>query len=362
MHALFPRSISTRWMSGIRVPRFSSSVASSSQLAESPFFANELNIDLQLHSLVVPNAKSSTLGLVQLKANNLDVSTAPVVMFVAGAISNGKMFWSSKGKGLAVYLAKQGVNVFVTDRRGIGYSKPSLKEEAAAGTIIHGQLETIRDDLPLLATAVSALSQRTDGRQTWISHSWGGVLLSSMLAREHAALSQGNVHVDSMVCFGTKKYIGEKNSWEYFKGIVVGWNFLCPILARYYGYLPAKKIGVGSDDETINFLRDCTKWVQDENLWIDPVDGFDYQTAWNDLDYRPPVWHICASHDAYLGNPRDVQRWANLTGQIQRFSELSREKGSPEDYNHLSMLTSKHAVTDIFPRVFEWLQEHQKKM
>jgi pimeloyl-ACP methyl ester carboxylesterase len=296
------------------------------------------------------HASEQSLGLVQLISFDTDERTAPVVVCIPGAISNHKSYWSKNGKGLAPFLAKHGVNVFIGDRRGIGFSTPSLKDQAASGTITHGQLENIREDLPQIALAVAAVSGRTDGRQTWIAHSWGGVLLSAALAREQLALS-GTVHVDSMVCFGTKKYIGEKRSWDYIKGFAWGWNIVCPLLAKIYGYLPAARFKIGSDDETGSFLSECTNWVESEFTWIDPRDGFDYLKAWNNLERRPPVWHISAAHDTYLGNPLDVKRWAALTAQTERFSVL-------EGYDHNSMLISPKAVTEHFPQVLEWIRRY----
>jgi hypothetical protein len=150
-------------------------------------------------------------------------------------------------------------------------------------------------------------------------------------------------------------------SWEYFKNITFGWNWLCPLLAKQHGYLPVTKYKFGMDEETISSLRDCSKWIEAEHTWVDPSDGTDYLALWNGLSKRPATWHICASHDPYLGNPKDVQRWAQLTGQTQRFTELSEAQGNFEDYSHNSMLTSKMAANDHFPKIFDWILEHDMK-
>jgi len=326
---------------------------------ESVFFAEQLDVDLKLHHLPLRNTPEGSLGLIQMHKKGIDTTRAPVVFLLHGAISNGYMFWSSSGKGLGPYLASRGVNVFIGDTRGRGFSAPSIIQEAEdRGTVSHGQVECIRDDLPTFIDAVSNLSGRPDGKQHWIAHSWGGVLLSSTLARYGAEFED---RVDSMVCIGTKKYIGQKMSWDYVKNIAWGWNFVCPLLAKYYGYLPVTKYKFGMDEETISSLRDCTTWVEARSSWVDPTDGTDYLALWNRLNRRPATWHICASNDSYLGNPKDVQRWAQLTGQTQRFTEMSQSSGNLEDYNHNSMLTSKVAVNDHFPKIFEWIQEHSMK-
>jgi len=334
------------------------SAASPTSPSESAFFAEKLSIDLKLHHVPLKDTPGGSLGLIQMHKQGLDTACAPVAFLLHGAISNGYMFWSSSGKGLGPYLASKGVNVFIGDTRGRGFSVPSITQEAKdKGTVSHGQVECIRDDLPALVAAVSDLSGRSDGKQHWVTHSWGGVLLSSSLARFGAEIGD---RVQSMVCLGTKKYIGERKSWEFFKAIAFGWNLVCPLIAKHHGYLPATKYKFGMDEETITSLRDCSKWIDAEHTWVDPTDGTDYLAAWNKLSKRPATWHIAATNDPFLGNPKDVQRWAQLTGQTQKFTELSKALGNLEDYSHNTMLTSKVAVDDHFPKIFEWIQEHEK--
>ena len=55
----------------------------------------------------------------------------------------------------------------------------------ATGAIVpHGQFEAIRNDIPLLSDATQELSGQS--QQSWIAHSWGGVLMSSALAFDHS--------------------------------------------------------------------------------------------------------------------------------------------------------------------------------
>ena len=323
------------------------------------YFADNLDIDLKLHEIPVRDDAKSLLGLMQMKKRGLDCSKAPVVYLHHGAMSNGLIFWSLNGKGLGPYLAGRGVNVFIGDLRGRGFSVPTIQELVENKCkVAHGQLESIRDDLPTLSEAVSQLSGRLDGKQTWIAHSWGGVLLTAAMARSGPnGLAE---RVDSFICLGTKKFIGEKRSWAYFKNITFGWNILSPLLAKYHGYLPSKVLKFGMDDETESSLADCTQWIQTKDTMIDPTDGFDYLRAWKALPRKPPTWHISAVLDPYLGNPKDVKRWADFTSQTQHFTILSKKNGNMEDYNHNSMLTSRMAVQDHFPQIFDWIKQHER--
>lgn len=77
----------------------------------------------------VPTGNEHTLALTNIKRPDIDAS-APAVLMLHGAISNGKVFYSDKAHGLGPFLAKSGMNVFIGDLRGRGLSQPSLEDEA----------------------------------------------------------------------------------------------------------------------------------------------------------------------------------------------------------------------------------------
>lgn len=297
--------------------------------------------------------KAFELGLVQLTKDDM-IPEAPAVVLFHGAISNSRIFFSRKVKGLAPFLAKKGFNVFIADLRGRGFSTPTIAEEAGqpGNSVTHGQKEAIQEDIPAFSAAVESISGQAT--QSWVAHSWGGVLLSSALAFAEMTT------IDSMVCLGTKKYIGERYSWEYMYKIMYGWNFACKLLIKRHGYLPAARFGIGMDDETSASHRDCTLWVQNEDNWKDPSDGFDYKAAYEALSHKPPVWHISGINDFVLGNSRDVQRFAELTGQTQKFTILSKANGNSEDYDHNGMIISANAPDDHFGDIANWIKQHSK--
>lgn len=338
-------------------PRRARALCTANHYAQLGLSASSHMIDCGKHRLHIRQIQST------------DGASGPVALLLHGAMSNGEFFYSRKGRGLGPYLAQAGFNVFVPDLRGRGGSTPSIADEAAASPASpprHGQWEAIREDLPTIARAVAELSGREG--QAWAAHSWGGVLMQAALASDPELARR---HCESLACFGVKKHISAPRSWreryDYVMDIELGWHRLAPLLARRYGYLPARRLGIGGDDEPSEFLRASAAWVRVPNdEWIDERDGFDYAAAYRALgDDRPPVWHLAGAADTVRGNPRDVASWAAATGHdrpVDRLTVLSRAAGNLEDYDHNSLLLSKLAPDDThFAGVAEWMRKHASK-
>ncbi|MFZ4617349.1 MAG: alpha/beta fold hydrolase [Rectinemataceae bacterium] len=269
----------------------------------------------------------------------------PPVLMLHGAIESGRIFWSRSGKGLAPWLASRGFDVFVPDLRGHGESPPRIDRGAR-----WGQSESISEELPALFDAIAGHSGGQS--QHWIAHSWGGVLMSSFLAR----YPERQARVASLCYFGSKRSVRAWTLERLFKVEMV-WGLLCPILIAMLGYLPARRIGIGSSDETAKSFSQCLGWVRNE-AWIDSDDGFDYAAG---LAARglPPAWYIAGRSDRALGHPDDVRRLMESSGPGEtRYTVLSRRSGNLHDYDHIGMLTHPEAVRDHFPQVEEWLRLH----
>jgi len=273
----------------------------------------------------------------------------PAVLMLHGSIENGKIFYSHKGQGLGPYLARQGYDVFAADLRGRGESTPSICRDSE-----YGQHEAITEDLPAAVELVKGL--RGEAPRHWIAHSWGGVLMASHLAR----FPERAESIDSMVFFASKRCI-RSSGWEKFLKVEVFWNRAARLLTALCGYLPARELRIGSDNETRSSHDDCRIWVK-PGPWIDPQDGFDYGLAARRLKL-PPTLHLTGFADAYLGNPRDVRDFMREMGEEHcEYRILSRANGNLHDYSHLDILTHPDATRDHFPRVVEWLQNAKKPL
>lgn len=263
------------------------------------------------------------------------------VLMVHGAIENGLIFYSKKGKGLACYLAEQGFEVYVIDLRGRGASIPTIQPFDR-----YGQTETIMADLPLF---IDFVFRRHTQPIHLMAHSWGGVLLTSMLARFPHYLSK----VKSKVFFGTKRRVTVVNPESLLK-IKLMWQWVSPMVAKRKGFLPARKIGFGSDDETIKSHQQSMLWTKTIS-WIDSDDNFDYQQACQNIEW-PPSWFIAAINDKALGHPKDVKLFMHESAhQHSKYTLLSKAEGFLQDYDHINMLTDAKATEDHFPQIVQWL-------
>jgi pimeloyl-ACP methyl ester carboxylesterase len=294
--------------------------------------------DLHAESLYVPVGGTDELHLRHFWID----STGPPVLFVHGSIENGRIFYSHSGRGLAPFLARQGFDCFVADLRGRGESRPPISRSSR-----YGQTEAIVQDLAALANAIEQL--RGEVAQHWVAHSWGGVLVSSHLARFPARIAR----VASLTYFGVKRRILVRNLARLVM-IDLGWRGIHRLAAALVGYLPARRLGFGSDNETRRSHAQCRAWVRD-GPWIDPADGFDYGSALRAVSL-PRCLYLAAVRDRCLGNPNDVQAFIAESGaHHHHFRLLARANGNLHDYDHISMLTHPDAERDHFPLVSTWI-------
>ncbi|WOH39234.1 alpha/beta fold hydrolase [Thalassotalea fonticola] len=266
------------------------------------------------------------------------------ILMVHGVVENGRIFYTEQGKGLGCYLAEQGFDVYVMDLRGRGLSTPLINAESD-----YGQYEAITHDIPLL---IDYVFNKTGQAMHLISHSWGGVLVASVLARHSEHLTK----VRSNLCFGTKRMITIGGFEKYLK-VDLFYNRIAPKLAKRKGFLDAVKYKIGADNETKQSLAHSITWVN-KGPWHDPFDGFDYQSAAGEIVW-PPTWHITGIKDSILGNQVDVKHFIEESKNTNaKFSLLAKRNGNAIDYGHIDILTSSHAINDHFPVVADWLKEY----
>ncbi|WP_374347615.1 alpha/beta fold hydrolase [Chitinimonas sp.] len=296
---------------------------------------------LQQTSLFIDVAPGHRLHMRRITAHG----SGPALLLLHGAVANARTFYSESGRGLGPWLAARGFDVFALDLRGRGRSTPAIARGAR-----HGQYEAINEDIPAAIAYIEQLRGK-DVPLGLMAHSWGGVLLTAMLAR-HPALAR---RVSACVYFGSKRSIQVKN-WPKRIEIDLFWLRLASLCAGVAGYLPARGLGIGADSETRLALRQSQRWVQSLR-WHDE-DGFDYAAALADGGL-PPILYLAGSADRVRGHPDDVARFIAECGpHTHEQCFLGRSSGLQHDYGHLDMLTGRHAPQEVFPMAEQWLRRH----
>ena len=132
------------------------------------------------------------------------------------------------------------------------------------------------------------------------------------------------------------------------------WGFMFRITSKLYGYLPAKDLKFGAENEPRNEYLDTIPWVNSRK-WIDGYDKFNYTKVLKKLEL-PKTLYISGKGDKILGNPKDVKLFMDESGTgLKQHAILSKENGNLHDYDHINMLTHKDAPVDQFIKVYEWL-------
>lgn len=263
------------------------------------------------------------------------------VWLVHGSVEDGRIFYSSSGKGLAPFLASHGFDVFVADLRGRGKSMPAVNAGSQWGL-----KEILAEDFSAYLTKIKEI--KGPRPMHWVGHSWGGVLQLAFLAR-----SQPPSEVKSLLFFGTKRHVSVLSPARIFM-IDIIWNYFSRYLTGKYGYLPAKRFKIGSDDESKRSHRETLQWVK-EKQWRDWHDDFNYRKALQQTPL-PPALYLTGADDQVLGNPRDVRRLLEETGAANASMRVvGKRTGYKHNYDHISLLTHTDAPEDHFQTVLRWL-------
>ncbi|WP_425466799.1 alpha/beta fold hydrolase [Parashewanella tropica] len=295
--------------------------------------------EIQQESIFLPY-KDGKLHIRKIAPSNSKKQLTPFLM-LHGSISNGKVFYTKSGKGLACSMAKEGYEVYVLDMPGRGLSTPKI-----ARGVNPSQTEVVRDVIPSVQAFILEANPLAD-KVHWLAHSWGGVLMAATMLRYSELQDQ----VASFVTFGTKRRVQVKNLHRTLVLELI-WKRLSIPLMKLKGYFPAIGLGVGMDNESYLSVTQTFPWLEGE--WIDPEDGFDYSAKLPSAQL-PPAWFFAGKNDPILGNPSDVKStFDELKFKQGKFVLLSKQNGHKHDYDHASMLTHADAEGDHFSELKSW--------
>lgn len=134
------------------------------------------------------------------------------------------------------------------------------------------------------------------------------------------------------------------------------WTAVGTALAAILGYLPARQIRIGSDNEPRDFYLQTNRWVYSKK-WIDPEDGFDYKAVLQKKTL-PPTLFLAGIDDHVLGNPVDVELlMQEMPNPQHEFLILGKNYGNAHNYGHIDILTHHRAAEDHFPTCANWFRQ-----
>lgn len=294
--------------------------------------------ELKKESYAIPLAEGMASAMHRFGCN---VSDKPILL-IHGSIEDSRIFHSRSGKGFAPYLAANGFDVFAPDMAGKGQSKPKIKKGFK-----HSQFDFISRDIDIYISHIRSI--HPDKTVHLAAHSWGGVLLLAWMARYGKMEELG-----PSVFFASKRRISILSLRRLFM-VDLMWTAFGELSTWYKGYLPAKTLGMGGDNEPAQFYRELNRWVYSRK-WIGP-DGFNYREALQSMEL-PPVLYLTGAADKVLGHPKDVAQLMRESGQSNaKYLKLGKDYGHAQDYGHIDILTHKSSVTDHFPITLKWLMQ-----
>ena len=292
-------------------------------------------------SLMVPLPGGQQLHLRRLSDN----PDAPAVLLLHGLLEDGTIFYSRQGRGLAHYLAEQGFDTFIPDLRGKGRSWPPV-----SAWVNYRVGDAVNQDIPAILDTIQALKGAAPA--FWITHAWGGVLASSVLARfpGYQASLNGLIH------FGSHR-VAIQRSLSRLTWLDGMWGWLASLVARCKGYMPGRGLRIGAENEFLGIQQDSSNWLQG-GAWIDPQDQFDYGEALSKGLNFPPTLYFAPSADLARCNAADVKGFMREIGHHNgRLVVLGMNLGNRHNYSQISMLTHPDAVHDHFPFMVNWMLE-----
>ncbi|MCJ8170152.1 alpha/beta fold hydrolase [Atopomonas sediminilitoris] len=267
-----------------------------------------------------------------------------LALLLHGMVEDGRIFYSQTGKGLAPFLAERGVLCHSPDLRLRGRSEPAL-----APGLDYNQTQAISEDVPALLAQLQA--EHPDLPLFIITHSWGGVLAASALAR----FPEWRDRVRGLIHFAAKRVIASGSPGKRL-AIDLLWDRIGRLSARLLGRVPAKALGIGAVDEPPSLHADSVQWMRGLP-WRDHDDGFDYaaaaaQHAW------PASLYFAGRKDRLLGRMDDVRAFARELGPHDaQLILLGKSAGCSRDYGHNDQLTHPQAHSDHFPLLCDWMAQ-----
>lgn len=252
------------------------------------------------------------------------------IVMMPGMFSNRRFWLSDKGVGIAAYFSAHGYDCWMLDRRGLGASAPSHPNDQ---TLYHA----FQCDLP----AVQALlEQKGIHSAYYMGHSFGGVVNGMSLAKGYL----NPKGVSGLVNFSSQLTVGKTLLNKPYSALLYG-------LTGLLGHFPARRLGMGPENESKLTMRDCCRLV-------DWAKGRESESFWHGFgDIYCPILGFGSEGDT-VDPSAGCRAFIDAMGSKDKtFVHLGKQQGHRRDYDHVGMMISKDAQQEVWPMVKHWLDK-----
>ncbi|MBZ5536683.1 MAG: alpha/beta hydrolase [Acidobacteriia bacterium] len=290
--------------------------------------------DLRIEVHKVYLSSTSAIALSHVRRKDTPLRHLPPVVLAHGVFVNRNIWLSAKGKGMAAWLARFGLDVWLLEVRGHGRASVGDPRRSKTGF----------DDLVDVdvRVAIETIRELTGAKKLfWVGHSHGGILIYAFLGKYHEA----NSLLAGVVTLGTQTTEQNKTWRQRCRLISI------PVVVSLLGYFPARRLRLGPEDEFGRVMLEWFWWNWKQK-WIN--NDFDYQSALRNISV-PLLCLVGVSDD--MANPEGCERIFNGVGSSDKtFCVLGRRYSNRADYDHTSIIISADAEREVWPMILQWIE------
>jgi predicted alpha/beta hydrolase len=264
--------------------------------------------------------------------------TKGVVILAHALFARRTEFERPRGDGLARLFARAGYVTVAFDFRGHGESGPGVRSGAG-----WSYDDLVRADLPAVTSC--AKSRYPDLPVVVVGHSLGG----------HVALASqatGALSADALVLVAANVWMrhleASTRTWVTKRAIAEA----LVVFSRRLGYLPARALRLGSDDEGASLLLSLVRTTR-LGRWTSDDGRVDYGAAVGTIGV--PVATVTSTGDRLLCTPACGERMVRAVRGPRLSERVTRcDDGAPAP-GHMELVTSGR-VRQVYRRVVVWLE------